>query len=97
MIEQMNTNFHPTLAIILRLNNFRLSSMFFHTFVFSVPLKKNVVKPGLKRPKNGFIRFAMKFRKSVADEHPNLDNREISRILGVRWRKLSMPEKYAYE
>ncbi len=54
-------------------------------------------KPGLKRPKNGFIRFAMEFRKHVAEEHPNLDNREISRILGVRWRKLTMSEKYAYE
>ena len=74
-----------------------VDNLWFDTYAFSVPLKKNVVKPGLKRPKNGFIRFAMKFRKSVADEHPNLDNREISRILGVRWRKLSMPEKYAYE
>ncbi len=39
----------------------------------------------------------MKYRKTVAAEHPNLDNREISRILGVRWRKLSDKEKFSFE
>ena len=64
----------------------------------------NLCSPGvsnptvdLKRPKNGFIRFAMKHRHDVAMQHPNLDNREISRILGVKWRKLTLDEKNVYE
>ncbi|PVD21059.1 hypothetical protein C0Q70_19225 [Pomacea canaliculata] len=50
-----------------------------------------------RRPKNGFIRFSIKFRSEVAKKHPKLDNREISKMLGFRWRRMSAEEKKPYE
>ncbi|CAH1773223.1 unnamed protein product, partial [Owenia fusiformis] len=68
-----------------------------HPIITHSPLEyaSDTVDP--KRPKNGFIRFSIKFRKDIATEHPNLDNREISRILGSKWRKLSDKEKRPFE
>ncbi|XP_067650874.1 uncharacterized protein [Haliotis asinina] len=50
-----------------------------------------------RRPKNGFIRFSIEHRQQIAVKHPRLDNREISRMLGCKWRKLSNEEKKPYE
>ncbi|XP_033755821.1 uncharacterized protein LOC117338572 [Pecten maximus] len=52
---------------------------------------------GPKRPKNGFIRFSVEQRRLMADEHPRLDNREVSRMLGAKWRKMSYDERQPYE
>ncbi|XP_077996747.1 uncharacterized protein LOC144450055 [Glandiceps talaboti] len=48
---------------------------------------------GPRRPQNGFIRFSCRFRKDIAEKHPNFDNREISRILGAKWRRMTKEEK----
>ncbi|OWF53524.1 uncharacterized protein LOC110446297 [Mizuhopecten yessoensis] len=58
-------------------------------------LKKS--SKGPKRPKNGFIRFSVEQRRLMADEHPRLDNREVSRMLGAKWRKMSYDERQPYE
>ncbi|XP_078661263.1 uncharacterized protein LOC144905461 [Branchiostoma floridae x Branchiostoma belcheri] len=47
----------------------------------------------VRRPQNGFIRFSVRYRRLVQNQHPNMDNREISRILGSKWRKMSEEEK----
>ncbi|XP_022339079.2 uncharacterized protein LOC111134402 [Crassostrea virginica] len=52
---------------------------------------------GLRRPKNGFIRFSVEYRKLLAKEHPKLDNREVSKMLGAKWRRMSHEEKVPYE
>lgn len=57
--------------------------------------RRDVNEP--RRPKNGFIRFSIKFRSEVAKKHPKLDNREISKMLGFRWRRMSAEEKKPYE
>ncbi|ESO86514.1 hypothetical protein LOTGIDRAFT_167034 [Lottia gigantea] len=54
-----------------------------------------VVEP--RRPKNGFMRYSIACRQIIAAERPKLDNREISRILGSRWRKMSAEERKPYE
>ncbi|KAL5021277.1 hypothetical protein ScPMuIL_000432 [Solemya velum] len=51
----------------------------------------------LKRPKNGFIRFSVEYRQKIHTTHPSLDNREVSRMLGARWRKMTGKEKQPYE
>ncbi|XP_064643687.1 uncharacterized protein LOC135497762 [Lineus longissimus] len=53
--------------------------------------------PEPKRPKNGFIRFSIKNRRQVSLDHPGVDNREISRILGCKWKQLTQKEKKPYE
>ncbi|XP_061197903.1 uncharacterized protein LOC133206015 [Saccostrea echinata] len=52
---------------------------------------------GLRRPKNGFIRFSVEYRKRLAKQHPKLDNREVSKMLGAKWRRMSHEEKIPYE
>ncbi|XP_078580641.1 uncharacterized protein LOC144864439 [Branchiostoma floridae x Branchiostoma japonicum] len=47
----------------------------------------------VRRPQNGFIRFSVRYRRLVQNQHPNMDNREISRILGSKWRKMTEEEK----
>ncbi|XP_066299943.1 uncharacterized protein [Branchiostoma lanceolatum] len=47
----------------------------------------------VRRPQNGFIRFSVRYRRLVQNQHPNMDNREISRILGSKWRKMTDEEK----
>ncbi|XP_064599215.1 sex-determining region Y protein-like isoform X2 [Liolophura sinensis] len=50
-----------------------------------------------KRPKNGFIRFSIEQRRWLSVDHPKLDNREISRMLGAKWRKMTTEERKPYE
>ncbi|KAK3603818.1 hypothetical protein CHS0354_042819 [Potamilus streckersoni] len=51
----------------------------------------------LRRPKNGFIRFANEKRKELAKKYPRLNNRQISRLLGNRWKQMSEEDKKPYE
>ncbi|XP_023218995.1 HMG box-containing protein 1-like isoform X2 [Centruroides vittatus] len=56
-----------------------------------------LVKP--KRPMNGFMLFARKFRVLYSQKYPGKDNRAISVLLGDHWKKLKSEERdaYAYE
>ena len=50
----------------------------------------------VKRPMNSFMLFAKKYRLELTRLHPGRDNRDISILLGERWRKLSSEEKRTY-
>ena len=63
------------------------------SFQFATDKKTN----GLKRPKNGFIRFSIEYRKELAEKNPNLDNRDVSKMLGQKWRKMTPEERKPYE
>lgn len=54
----------------------------------------NVVEQ--KRPMNAFLLFCKKQRSLVRAKHPNLENREITRILGDWWSKLDKEQKSKY-
>ena len=49
-----------------------------------------------KRPMNSFMLFAKKFRLELTRLHPGKDNRDISILLGERWRALTPEEKRMY-
>ena len=50
----------------------------------------------VKRPMNSFMLFAKKYRLELTRLHPGRDNRDISILLGEKWRKLSSEEKKGY-
>ena len=49
-----------------------------------------------KRPKNGFIRYSIKHRAELLKKYPYKDNRTISKLLGIRWKKMTAEEKQPY-
>ena len=49
-----------------------------------------------KRPMNSFMLFAKKYRLELTRLHPGKDNRDISILLGERWRSLSQEDKRRY-
>ncbi|XP_037088639.1 HMG box-containing protein 1-like [Pollicipes pollicipes] len=49
------------------------------------------VKP--KRPMNGFMLFAKKYRVELINQHPGKDNRAISVMLGETWKALPQEER----
>ena len=53
----------------------------------------NSVAPAIKRPENSFMLFARKRRSFFAQEHPNLNNADISKILGQEWFKLPLTQR----
>ena len=50
----------------------------------------------VKRPMNSFMLFAKKYRLELTRQHPGRDNRDISVLLGEKWRSLSSEEKRVY-
>lgn len=50
-----------------------------------------------KRPTNGFIRFALEKRSEVTNDHPGMSNREITKLLSTRWKRMSRSERKPYE
>ena len=50
----------------------------------------------MKRPMNSFMVFATEQRKELRQKHPEMHNKDISKMLGVRWKKLSAEEKAPY-
>merc|ERR1719222_324623 len=61
------------------------------------PAKKNAKDPDKpKRPMNGFMLFAKKFRLELIQQHPGKDNRAISVLLGEAWKSLPIEERAAY-
>jgi hypothetical protein len=55
---------------------------------------KDCDKP--KRPMNGFMLFAKKFRLELIQQHPGKDNRAISVLLGEAWKSQPNEEREAY-
>jgi len=45
---------------------------------------------------NSFLIFSQEHRSIVRRQHPNLDNRAVSKVLGDKWTKLSEDEKRIY-
>jgi len=61
------------------------------------PAGKKPVDPDKpKRPMNGFMLFAKKFRLELIQQHPGKDNRAISVLLGEAWKGLPPEERDLY-
>lgn len=58
--------------------------------------KKAVDPDKPKRPMNGFMLFAKKFRLELIQAHPGKDNRAISVLLGEAWKGLPVEERDVY-
>lgn len=50
----------------------------------------------VRRPMNAFMIFSQKERPLIHQEHPNCDNRAVSKMLGKRWYSLNSGEKKKY-
>lgn len=62
------------------------------------PAAKTAVKKKdrIARPMNSFMIFARDFRAEMREKHPNIDNKEISKMLGQKWKSLNPDEKKIY-
>merc|ERR1719291_32938 len=60
------------------------------------PAKKTKDTDKPKRPMNGFMLFAKKYRLELIQQHPGKDNRAISVLLGEAWKSLALEEREAY-
>lgn len=63
------------------------------------PTKKSSDRTDMSRPKrpmNGFMLFAKKFRVECTQMYPGKDNRAISVILGDRWKRMKTEERNTY-
>lgn len=52
--------------------------------------------PKIRRPMNAFMIFSKRHRALVHQQHPNQDNRTVSKILGEWWYALKQDEKTKY-
>ena len=50
-----------------------------------------------KRPMSAFLEYSQKNRKKMKEAHPSVQNTDISRLLGQKWRAMSEDEKRPYE
>ena len=50
----------------------------------------------IRRPMNAFMIFSQRERPLIHQQHPNCDNRAVSKMLGERWYSLSADEKSDY-
>ncbi|CAH1790740.1 unnamed protein product [Owenia fusiformis] len=50
----------------------------------------------IKRPLNAFMLWSKEFRTVFKEKNPNLNNTQISQLLGEGWRKMSNEEKDVY-
>lgn len=63
----------------------------------STPHKdKKVKKNKIPRPMNSFMCFGKEYRKKIQQQHPNLDNKGVSKLLGQQWASLSDDERQVY-
>lgn len=58
--------------------------------------KKLAKKLKIARPMNSFMVFAKEYRKMLREKYPNTDNKEISKMLGQKWKGLTPPQKSKY-
>lgn len=52
--------------------------------------------PRVRRPMNAFMLFSKRHRPLVHQQHPNKDNRTVSKVLGQWWYSLTPKEKAEY-
>ncbi|XP_041377140.1 uncharacterized protein LOC121389539 isoform X2 [Gigantopelta aegis] len=64
---------------------------------FIIPKESRRAADEPRRPKNSFIRFSVENRRRISREHPLMDNREVSKILGGLWKTLTPEQKKPYE
>lgn len=50
----------------------------------------------IKRPMNAFMCWAQIARRRLANEHPELRNTELSKMLGQMWKELDQEQKHPY-
>lgn len=59
--------------------------------------KKDTIDPELpKKPHTPYIRFVMAKRNGIVERHPEMNNPDIARKLGSKWKKLSEEKKKKY-
>ena len=63
------------------------------SLIIRIKIPPTVKKKHIPRPMNCFMAWAQQQRKKLAGLHPELQNSEISKILGKMWRELSLQEK----
>eukprot|EP00041_Stephanoeca_diplocostata_P016776 m.331593 g.331593 ORF g.331593 m.331593 type:complete len:345 (-) comp20482_c0_seq1:349-1383(-) len=57
---------------------------------------KQSKKKRIARPMNSFMVFAQEYRAQLRTTHPEIDNKEISKMLGQKWKNLTEQEKKKY-
>lgn len=60
---------------------------------------KSTSKPSkerIARPMNSFMIFAREFRAEMREKYPDIDNKDISKMLGQEWKSLSAERKKVY-
>lgn len=89
-----NTPLRHNIASILSSAAVRNSAM---SPPMSPAKKKSSADPDKpKRPMNGFMLFAKKYRLELIQQHPGKDNRAISVLLGEAWKNLPLEEREKY-
>eukprot|EP00730_Choanoeca_flexa_P019569 TRINITY_DN9566_c0_g1_i1.p1 TRINITY_DN9566_c0_g1~~TRINITY_DN9566_c0_g1_i1.p1 ORF type:complete len:344 (+),score=78.43 TRINITY_DN9566_c0_g1_i1:1154-2185(+) len=64
--------------------------------IMTAPGGKNKKKARIPRPMNSFMVFGKEQRKLIQQEHPDLDNKAVSKVLGQRWRSLTDEDRQKY-
>ena len=57
---------------------------------------KELEERRIPRPPNAFMLYGKKNRRRIAQDNPNLTNKQISKILGDNWRKMGADDKDVY-
>ncbi|XP_021475575.2 transcription factor Sox-17-beta.2-like [Oncorhynchus mykiss] len=62
----------------------------------SSPEPKPLAEPRVRRPLNAFIIWTKEERRRLAKLNPELENKELSKMLGKTWKDMSLAEKRPY-
>ncbi|XP_071136787.1 protein polybromo-1-like isoform X8 [Mytilus edulis] len=62
-----------------------------------VQKNRSGAKPGMRRQISGYIVYSGVIRKQIQHDNPDCSFGDISRIVGTKWRNLSLDEKQMYE
>lgn len=60
-------------------------------------IKKEIKEQKVKRPLNGYMKFAQEQRKDIMEKQPTLKITEVSKQLGLMWRALDDSQKNNYK